>query len=82
MRKIGNQTQNQHINYLIDASIKENNRLLVLTFENETGRKRHTGYYLPTVKIKASNVVIDDRNIFYYSGNNDVREYLMKLVME
>ena len=54
----------------------------MLTFENETGRKRHTGYYLPTVKIKASNVVIDDRNIFYYPGNNDVREYLMKLVID
>ena len=45
-KKLGNQTQNQYLNYLIDASFQGVNKLFVLTLENGTGEIRHTLHYL------------------------------------
>ena len=38
--------------FLIDLSFQGVNRFFVLSFQNEEGRKVHTGCYLPKVEIK------------------------------
>ena len=56
--------QNRYLNHLINPSFQGVNRLFVLSFENEDQRKSHSTYYLPNVKIKDYNVMIDGRNFF------------------
>ena len=36
----------------------------MLSFENEDDRELHSKYYLPKVKIKNYNVMIDEKNFF------------------
>ena len=40
------------------------NRLFVLSFEGDDGRKSCKQYYLPSVEMKDYNVVTDGRNVF------------------
>ena len=56
--------QKQHLDFLINPSFQQVNRLFVLSFENENGRLSHSEYYLLKVEIKDFNVKIDDRNVF------------------
>ena len=51
------------------------NRLFVLSFKNYDGRKSYKQYYLPTLKIKDYNVVIDGRNSFNHPIKNDLKTY-------
>ena len=44
-------------------------------FQNEDDRKVHTGYYLPKVEIKDSNVIIDGKNFFDERYKSDIRRY-------
>ena len=64
--------QNRYLNYLIDPSFQEVNRLFVLPFENETGIEVHTKYYIPNVEIKECNVIVDGRNFFDQPIKNDL----------
>ena len=45
------QQQNQYLNFLVDPSFQEVNRLFVLSFENNGGRTSYMRYYLPLVEI-------------------------------
>ena len=56
--------QNRYLNYLINPSFQEVNKLFVLAFQNENGRTSHSTYYLPKVEIKDYNYMIDGRNFF------------------
>ena len=56
--------QNSNLNYLIEPSFQGVNRLFVLAFENDAQRKVHSGYYLPNVKIKNYNIMINGENVF------------------
>ena len=63
--KVSTEAQNQYLDYLIiDRSFQGVNRLAVLSFENETDRVVHTGYYLPKVQTKDNKFMIDVRSIF------------------
>ena len=42
--------QNRNLNHLVEPSFQGVNRFFVLTFENDTQRTSHSGYYLPNVK--------------------------------
>ena len=42
--------QNRYLNHLINPSFQGENRLFVLSFENEDGRTSHSTYYLPNGK--------------------------------
>ena len=53
--------QNRYLNYLINPSFQGVNRLFVLSFENENDRTSHSTYYLPKVKVKDYNVMIDGK---------------------
>ena len=50
--------RNANLNYL------GINMLFVLAFESDTQRTSHSGYYLPNVKIKDYNIMINGENFF------------------
>ena len=64
--------QNQWLDFLINPNFQGVNKLFVLSFENNGGRTSCTRYYLPLVKIKNYNVVIDGRNFFYQPVKNNL----------
>ena len=49
---------------MVEPSFKEVNRLFVLSFKNDTQTTSHSGYYLPNVEIKDSNIMINGKNFF------------------
>ena len=54
-----NQTATNNLNFLIDPTFNNVNRLFVLAFQNEEDRRSFSKYYTPTVEIKYYNVIID-----------------------
>ena len=61
------QPQNNNLNYLIDQTFTKVNRLLALSFvRNVEGEHRHSfsNYYVPNVRIKDFNVLIDGKSLF------------------
>ena len=61
---MSNQTQNNHLNYLIDPTFTNLNILFVLTSENEYERTSFSKYYVPKVEIKGFNVLTDGKPFF------------------
>ena len=59
--QMSNQTKNNNLNYLIDSTFTNVNRLFALTFENEDDRTSFSKYYVPKVDIKDFNVLIDEK---------------------
>ena len=64
MSQMSNQNKNNDLNYLIDPTFSNFNRLFVLSFENEYDRTSYYKYYMPSVEIKGCNVLIDDNAFF------------------
>ena len=62
---------NEYLNYLINPSFQGVIRLFVLSLENNTHRKRHTGYFLAKVEIKDYNLLINGQNFFDKLVKND-----------
>ena len=62
--KISTERQNQYFDFLIDPSFQGVNRVFVLSFEGEEQKTSYKRYYLPIVRIKSCNVVIDVQNFF------------------
>ena len=56
-----NQVKTNNLNYLIDPTLNKDNRLFVLSFKNEVGRRSFSKYYTPKVEIKDFNVLIDGK---------------------
>ena len=56
--------QNPSLNRLLEPSFQGVNRLFVLAFENDTQRTSAQDYYLPNVKIKDCNIMINGENVF------------------
>ena len=56
--------RNPNLNHLVEPSFQGINRLFALAFEGDAQRIVHTGYYLPNVKIKDYNVMINGENFF------------------
>ena len=61
---MSNENKNNNLNYLIDPTFSNVNRLFVLSFENEVDRTSYFKYYLPSVEIKDYNVLIDGNAFF------------------
>ena len=61
---MSNQTKNINLNYLIHPTFTNVNRLFVLTFENEDDRTSFSKYYVPKIKIKDFNMLIDGKPFF------------------
>ena len=64
MSQMSNQNKNNNLNYLIDPTFSNVNRLFVLSFENEDDRTSYYKYYMPSVEIKEYNVLIDGNTFF------------------
>ena len=62
--EMSNQTKNNNLNYLIDPTLTNVNKLFVLTFENEDDRTSFSKYYVPKVEVKDFNVLIDGKPFF------------------
>ena len=51
------------------------NRLFVLSFQNENDWRSYKQYYLPIIKIKDDNVMIDGLSFFDQPVKNDFKVY-------
>ena len=63
------QPQNNNLNYLIDPTFTNVNRLFVLSFprnNNTDSRYSYSNYYVPKVEINDFNVLIDQKSLFDY----------------
>ena len=62
------QNNNNNLNYLIDPTFTNVNRLFVLSYERTEDHKEYrdsfSNYYVPKVQIKDFNVLIDGRSFF------------------
>ena len=80
---MSNQTKNNNLNYLIDPTFTNVNRLFVLSFKNEYGnddgnesvRTSFKKYYVPKVGIKDFNVLIDRKPFFEIPVKNKEEAY-------
>ena len=70
-----NQTKNKNLNYLIDPTFTNLNRLFVLSFENEDNRTSFSEYYVPKVEIKDFNILIDGKQFFEITIKNKEEAY-------
>ena len=61
---MSNQTISNNLNYLIDPTFTNVNRLFVLSFKNEADRSSFSKYYVPKVEINDFNVSIDEKLFF------------------
>ena len=58
------QTKINNLNYLIDPTFTNVNRLFVLSYENENDSTFFSNYYVPKVEIKDINVLINGKPFF------------------
>ena len=72
---MSNQTKNNNLNYLIDPTFTNVNRLFVLSFENEDDRKSFSKYYVPKIEIKDCNVLINGKPFFEIPVKNKEEVY-------
>ena len=72
---MSNQTKNNNLNYLIDPTFTNVNKLFVLTFQNEDNRTSFSKYYVPKVEIKVFNVLIDEKPFFEIPVKNKEEAY-------
>ena len=73
--EMSNQTKNNNLNYLIDPTFANVNRLFVLSFENEDDRTSFSKYYVPKIEIKDFNVSIDGKQFFEIPVKNKEEAY-------
>ena len=73
--EMSNQTKNNNLNYLIDPTFTNVNRLFVASFENEDDRTSFSKYYVPKVEIKGFNVLIDEKPFFLIPVKNKEDAY-------
>ena len=71
---MSNQTKN-NLNYLINPTFTNVNRLCVLTLKNEDDRTSFSKYYVSTVEIKDFNVLIDGKTFFKIPVKNKEEAY-------
>ena len=79
MSQMSNQKKNNNLNYLIDPTFSNVNRLFVLSFENEDDRTSYYKYYVQNVEIKDYNVLIDG-NAFFELPIKNIEETYKKLL--
>ena len=72
------QPQNNNLNYLIDPTFTNVNRLFVLSFSrnnNTDNRDPFSDYYVPNVETKDFNVLIDGKSFFDLPVKNEEETY-------
>ena len=56
--------RNKYLYYLINLNFQVLNRIFVLSFENNAHQISYKRYFLPAVKIKDYDVIVDGKNFF------------------
>ena len=79
MSQMSNQNKNNNLNYLIDPTFSNVNRLFVLSFKNEEDRTSYYKYYMPSVEIKDYNALIDG-NAFFELPVKTIEETYEKII--
>ena len=79
MSQMSNRNKNNNLNYLIDTTFSNVNRLFVLSFENEDDRTSYYKHYVPSVEIKDYNVLIDG-NAFFELPIKNIEETYEKII--
>ena len=72
------QPKNNNLNYLIDTTFMNVNRLFVLSFprnNNTDSRYSFSNYYVPKIRINDFNVLIDGKGFFDLSVKNEEEAY-------
>ena len=72
------QPENKNVNYLIDPTFTNINRLFVLSFARTNAgdnRDSFSDYYLPNIQIKDFNVLIDGKILFDLPVKNEEEAY-------
>ena len=72
------QPQNNNLNYLIDPTFTNFNRLFVLPFSrnnNTDNRDSFSDYYLPNFGMKNFNILVDRKNFFALPVKNEEETY-------
>ena len=80
---MSNQTTNNNLNYLIDPTFTNVNRLFVLSFKNDKNDDDDDGsvrtsfkkYYVPKVEVKEFNVLTDGKRFFEIPVKNKEEAY-------
>ena len=75
--------QNNNLNYLINPTFTNANRLFVLSFQRTSGendttkdyRDSFSRYYLPNIRIKGFTVLIDGKSFFDLPVKNEEKAY-------
>ena len=78
------QTQNNNLNYLIDPTFTNVNRLFVLSFtrsDTRDYRNSFSYYYVKDAKIKDFNVLIDGKSFFDLPVENEEEAYKIIIKM-
>ena len=78
---MSNQTTNNNLNYLIDPTFTNVNRLFVLSYENENDRTSFSKYCVPKVEIKDFNVLTDGEPFFEIPVKNKKEAYEANIEM-
>ena len=76
--QIAIQPQNNNLNYLIDPTFTNVNRLFVLSFERNIigdSRDSFSDFYVPNLEIKDFNVFIDGKSFFDLPVKNEEEAY-------
>ena len=71
---MSNQTKNNNLNYLIDPTFTNVNRLFVLSFENEDDRTYFSKYFVPFVETKVFSVLIDGKLLIPVKNKEEAYE--------
>ena len=72
---MSNQTKNNNLNYLIDPTFTNVDRLFFLSSENETDITSFSKYYVTKVEIKDFNILIDGKSFFEIPIKNKEEAY-------
>ena len=73
--EISIERRNLYLDFLTDPRFQGVNTLIVLSFENNTNRRRYIGYFLPKVQIKVYSAMIDGQSFVNQPIKDDVRTY-------
>ena len=72
---MSNQAQNNNLNYLIDPTFTNVNRLFGLSFKNDDDKNSFSNYYVPKVEVKDFNVLTDAKPFFEIPVKNKEEAY-------
>ena len=73
--EMSNQTINNNLNYLIDQTFINVDRLYALSFKDDDDRASFSKYYVPKVEVKDFNVLNDGKLFFETPVKNEEEAY-------